>query len=82
MMADFDETVMCLQSVPNFQDKIVIIVTKMDQCEPELKNTAMKDIREIFNEENITRVIFTQKNADVTLLANEMFSYVSRMQKT
>jgi hypothetical protein len=42
----------------------------------------MNDIRDIFREEKITRVMFTYKNADLDQLANEMFSFVSTMQKT
>jgi hypothetical protein len=35
MFQHFEKTVNCLQSVPNFKEMIIVVITKFDQCEDE-----------------------------------------------
>ena len=51
MIQHFEKTVNCLQSVPNFQEMIIVVITKFDQCEDESAAEAKQDITHIFARE-------------------------------
>jgi hypothetical protein len=70
LLDEFDETTKCLTSIPDFRDMVVIIITKFDICEPKFSLDAENDIRKIFAEEGLSRIMFSSINSSPEDLAN------------
>jgi hypothetical protein len=70
LLDEFDETTKCLTSIPNFKNMLVIIITKFDICEPKFSSVAENDIKTIFAEEGLTRIMFSSQNSSPEELSN------------
>jgi hypothetical protein len=77
MLNTFDDSVECLTSVPNFKQMIVVIVTKFDQCDEQHQAIARTDIKDLFSEEDVTKVIFSSKNTSPQDLSDMLYAEIS-----
>lgn len=80
MIQHFEKTVNCLQIVPTFQEMIIVVITKFDQCEDEFVEVAKKDITDIFAEEGYKKIIFSGKETTPDELADKIYLQMKGMR--
>jgi GTP1/Obg family GTP-binding protein len=80
MIQQFDKTVNCLQSVPNFQEMIIVVITKFDQCDDESAEDAKRDITDIFARDGYKKIIFSGKETAPDELANKIHLQIKSMR--
>jgi 50S ribosomal subunit-associated GTPase HflX len=81
MIQHFQKTVNCLQSVPNFQEMIIVVITKFDQCDDESVEYAKRGITHIFAGEGYKKIIFSGKETTPDELANKIYLQMKGMRR-
>ena len=80
MIQHFEKTVKCLQSVSNFEEMIIVVITKFDQCDDESVEDAKRDITQIFAGEGYKKIIFSGKETTPNELANKIYMEMKGMR--